>query len=277
MKIKFICPFWGQEHLDAATFVAKVIDHGFDGIEINLPVEGSFTHQFLKAIENVRITNPEFIFIAQAMVTEDILEFTDHRSSLESRLQQLVSFRPGFINAHTGKDHYSFDDNCRIIESCMNISVKSNISILHETHRGRFSFHTATLIPYLEKFPGIALTGDLSHFCVVSENLLQDQQSLLQKIYPHIQHLHARVGQEQSPQVNDPFAPAWRGHLKVFLDWWNEIIRCKIQEGNEMFTVCPEFGPAPYLPDDSAIQQPSAYQWNMNVVMKNFLQEYLLV
>ena len=52
-----------------------------------------------------------------------------------------------FINFHTGKDYYSFDDNCRDIEAAMNFSLKNNIRILHETHRSRFAFHTATLLP----------------------------------------------------------------------------------------------------------------------------------
>ena len=38
-----------------------------------------------------------------------------------------------------------------------NISQKTGIPIFHETHRGRFSFHAATLIPYLRKFPEMEL------------------------------------------------------------------------------------------------------------------------
>ncbi|MBK9730837.1 MAG: sugar phosphate isomerase/epimerase [Chitinophagaceae bacterium] len=275
MKIKYACPFWGQEHLEATAFVAKVIDAEFDGIEINLPAEGSFTNQFLKTIENIRSMNPEFVFIAQAIVSPVNNKVDEYRSSMERRLQQLVSFQPDFINAHTGKDHYSFDDNCRIIETCMNISAKSGISILHETHRGRFSFHATTLIPYLEKFPELKLVGDLSHFCVVSESLLQDQETFLQKIFPHILHLHARIGHEQSPQVSDPFAPEWKGHLKIFLDWWKEIILCNHQQGNETFTICPEFGPTPYMPAISSSEKPIAYQWKINSAMKNYLRENL--
>ncbi|MEP7127668.1 MAG: hypothetical protein ABI729_02320 [Chitinophagales bacterium] len=275
MKIKYVCPFWGQEHLEAAAFVAKVIDHGFDGIEINLPTEGFFSNQFLKSIDNVRKINPAFNFIAQAIVPDVKNDIDDYRSSMEKRLQKLAGYQPDFINAHTGKDYYSFDDNCRIIEACMNISAKSGISILHETHRGRFSFHATTLIPYLERFPELKLVGDLSHFCVVSESLLQDQETYLQKIFPHISHLHARVGHEQSPQVNDPFAKEWESHLKIFLDWWNEIILCNHQQAKEIFTVCPEFGPAPYMPAISSTQNPIAYQWNINVAMKNYLQENL--
>jgi hypothetical protein len=149
------------------------------------------------------------------------------------------------------------------------------VPILHETHRGRFSFHTATLLPYLEKFPELELVGDLSHFCTVSESLLADQQQILELIIPHIRHLHARVGHEQGPQVNNPFAPEWQEHMDVFLSWWKQIIQHRKAEGNDQFSITPEFGPAPYMPAMPFTQEPLSNQWELNCSIKDYLMNQL--
>jgi hypothetical protein len=146
---------------------------------------------------------------------------------------------------------------------------------LHETHRGRFSFHAASLLPYLKKFPEMELVGDFSHFCAVSESMLADQQEILQQIIPHVSHIHARVGFEQGPQVNDPQAPEWQGHLKHFASWWQQIIDSRKLSGHSLFTITPEFGPAPYMPTAPYTQQALSNQWDNNVFMREYLRRLL--
>jgi hypothetical protein len=127
----------------------------------------------------------------------------------------------------------------------------------------------------LNVFPNLKLIADLSHFCVVSESDLSDQQDLLTRIYPNIQHIHARVGFEQSPQVNHPFAPEWKKHLDQYTTWWKEIIALQSQKGAAHLTITPEFGPFPYMPQAPFTQQPLSDQWEVNSLMKTYLQEKL--
>ncbi|MEI7807831.1 MAG: sugar phosphate isomerase/epimerase, partial [Verrucomicrobiota bacterium] len=63
----------------------------------------------------------------------------------------------------------------------------------------------------------------------------------------HCHHLHARVGFEEGPQVSDPRAPEWAGHLAAHEVWWNQIWKIQKQRGVATSTLTPEFGPAPYL------------------------------
>jgi hypothetical protein len=187
-------------------------------------------------------------------------------------LLELAAYQPLFINSHTGKDYYSFDDNCRAIETALNVSSKTSISILHETHRGRFSFHASTLLPYLKKFPEMELVGDFSHFCTVSESMLHDQQAILDQIIPHVSHLHARVGFEQMPQVNNPFAPEWKDHLDRFTGWWSQVLAHQKSAGKKEFTITPEFGPPPYMPVMPFTQAPLSDQWEVNLKMREYLK-----
>ena len=276
MNIKYISTFWGCENQSAKEFLSNVISNGYDGVEINFPDNSEFIDEFTAEIENIRATiNANFIFIAQQVLsnkTESVIEYSNRMSE---RLEFLAKLKPDFINSHTGKDYYDFSDNCKIIEITENISKKYEVPIVHEIHRGRFSFHLKTLHQYLELFPRLSLVADFSHFCVVSESNLEDQKELLKKIYPKIKHLHARIGFEQSPQVNDPFAPEWQSYLDCYLNWWKEIIEYHNKRNCNQIMITPEFGPFPYMPEEPFTKKPHADQWETNLKMKKYLQQNL--
>ena len=99
------------------------------------------------------------------------------------------------------------------------LSKLYNIPIYHETHRGRFSYSLPESIKYLEKSE-IDLTLDISHWMVVHESLLNKQKKLLDKVIQNTNHIHARVGFEEGPQVNDPRAPEWKNTVDRHIDIW---------------------------------------------------------
>ncbi len=273
MEIKWLCPYWGQSPVEATVFTDRVIQAGYGGIEIDLPHDKKFRSALLNELAIIAETHSSFVFVAQQVLPAAHEKVSDYISRMISCLEDIAPMQPDFINAHTGKDYYSFDDNCRVIDAVSNFSQQSGIRVLHETHRGRFSFHLAGLLPYLKLFPEIELTGDFSHFCVVSESLLEDQQELLESITPHIAHLHARIGFSQAPQVNDPFAPEWAATLDTYTSWWERVLGYRKKAGDKQFTITPEFGPVPYMPVLPYTQQPVGDQWEINKKMKDRLSE----
>jgi hypothetical protein len=230
------------------------------------------TNTWMEALAKIREKHPDFTFIVQELTDPGNNTVDEYISLMTQRLKALAALQPFFINAHSGKDYFSFDDNCKVLEAALNIRHKTGVRILHETHRGRFSFHTAALIPYLRKFPELELVGDFSHFCTVSESMLQGQEDLIQQIIPHVAHLHARIGHEQGPQVSDPFAPEWQNHVAKFERWWQQIIQYQKAKGCKHFSITPEFGPAPYMPAVPFTQQPLGDQWAINVKMMHQLR-----
>jgi len=158
-----------------------------------------------------------------------------------------------------------------LIEDAFLITQKTGVPIYHEIHRGRFTFHSAGITAYIEKYPELKLTADLSHWCTVSESFLEDQQDVLSSTFNHSGYIHARVGHTQSPQVNDPFAPEWEDTLSLFVGWWKEIIRRNLENNVEVFPICPEFGPFPYMPLLPITKQAVVDQWATNVKMKDYL------
>jgi len=276
MEIKYICTYWGCEHLSAKEFLSNVLQNGYDGVEINFPDDELFIVEFNAELERIRNTiNPNFIFIAQQVLPNKKETVNEYIARITQRLEFLIQLKPNYINSHTGKDFYDFSDNCKIIEICNQLTRVSGIPIWHEIHRGRFSFHLKTLVSYLDIFPKINLIADFSHFCVVSESDLHDQSDLLSKIYPNIKHIHARIGFEQSPQVNNPFAPEWKTYLEQYLFWWKEIIAIQKNKKSAIFTITPEFGPFPYMPQEPFTKKPLSNQWEINLQMKNYLQQNL--
>ncbi|WP_111683628.1 sugar phosphate isomerase/epimerase [Winogradskyella tangerina] len=269
MQLKFLYPHWGSEHLDFNAFLNVVQTKGFDGIEINIPKHS----QFNKALNKVRNENPDFICVLQQVLGIQTETSANYLQRVKSRLEELVPFEPDFINSHTGRDYFTFEENCQIIEVIENFSARRNIPVFHEIHRGRFTFHSLTTLKYLEKFPELKLVGDLSHWCVVSESMLQNQNEIIQKVTPHIHHLHARVGFEQAPQVNHPFAPEWETYLNRFIAWWKDILN--YHSDKNQYTITPEFGPYPYMPQQPFTKEPLVDQHAINVEMKDYLKTKL--
>ena len=276
MKLKFMCTYWGSENLSAKSFLHRAVSQGYDGVEINFPEDEAFVQEFVSELNNIRNTiAPDFSFIAQQVLSLKDESVSDYTRRMINRLEYLTTLSPDAINSHTGKDYYDWRDNIDIIAKAEQVAISSGIPIWHEIHRGRFSFHLKTLLQYLAIFPQLKLVADLSHFCVVSESDLHDQQDLLTQIYPNIAHIHARVGFEQSPQVNNPFAPEWADHLARYQYWWREIIEHHTEANKSLFTITPECGPFPYMPQAPFTRDPMADQWQLNVQMKQYLQQNL--
>ena len=275
MQTKFSCTYWGSEHLSPSKFITNIAAAGFEGAELFLTPPDTTTDAFLLAIETIRKQNPDFYFITLQLPFPKEDKVAAHVKVMEANFTNLAALNPLFINSHTGRDYFSFDDNCRIIDAAMNFAAKNGVRILHETHRGRFSFHAASLLPYLDKFPQMELVGDFSHFCTVSESMLEGQEDIISRIIPQVSHIHARLGFEQGPQVNDPKAPEWQAHLEKFLYWWQQIITTKKTAGQSLFTISPEFGPIPYMPTAPYTQQPLSNQWDNNVFMMEYLRASL--
>lgn len=272
-RIDYLYPFWGSETETIDEFVCHALNQGFNGIEIHIPEESHFEKTLVDTVENIKKTHPDFIFAAQQVTGIKLQTPEEYLSKVMQRLEQIKHFSPNFINSHTGKDHYTFSENCRIIDAIQTFSLKNNIEVYHEIHRGRFTFHSATTLAYLEKFPELKLVGDLSHWCVVSESMLEAQASIIKEVIPHIHHIHARIGFEQAPQVNNPFAPEWASKLKIFLHWWQQIL--DFHKNKNSMGITPEFGPFPYMPQSPFDQKPLASQKQLNLKMKLYLQEHL--
>ncbi len=170
-----------------------------------------------------------------------------HLDSLRKQIDECLELNPLFINAHSGSDTWSLAEAEDFYAQTLDLERELGVTIAHETHRLRCFGNPWFTRAILEKFPALKLTCDFSHWVCVAERLLGDCGEIIQLAAEHCHHLHARVGFEEGPQVSDPRAPEWAGHLAAHEAWWDMIWKEQAKQGMTTTTLTPEFGPAPYL------------------------------
>ncbi len=269
-ELKILATNWGfQGTLDE--YCAKVKQEGYNGIEIWWPMEKKDQDELFTALKKYSL---EVGFLAAGHESN----FNDNFNSFKKMIEAAVANKiqtPLYVNCHSGKDYFSYDDNKKIVDYTIGLSKSSGIKIYHETHRSRMLFAAPVAKKFLETIPGIRITFDVSHWCNVSESLLQDQPGTLDLAIQHADHIHARIGHPEGPQVNDPRAPEWKAAVEAHFKWWDKIVALKKQKG-EVLTVLTEFGPPDYMPTLPYTRQPLADQWAINVYMMHlFKKRYL--
>lgn len=267
MNIEFFCPLWGSAHLPVREFLVKAKDAGYEGVEFGLSAGSSLKEEYLKISKELSLQ----LIAQQNGATGET--FSAYKADFQANLEYLASFDPLLINSHTGKDHYSFEQNSELIDLARMISRRTGIPILHETHRGRFPFSVAATAKFIDAFPDIRFTADFSHFCTVSESFLEDQMDALRKVIHHSDHLHARVGHPEGPQVSDPRLPEWTMAVNHHLKWWDSMVELHRGKQYKRLTITPEFGPAPYMFSLPGTGEPVIDQWEVNVYMMQLLRK----
>lgn len=266
MEHLFFCTRWGAEHLEWNDFAWRVKAAGYDGVESSLPEDPGKRELMLAALAEHEL---RFIGVHWDTVTPD---FAQHREEMTRRLKELANLQPLFITSHTGKDHFSFEQNIELLSLAEEISLSTGVSILHETHRGKFSFAAHTTRAYLEQLSWLNLTLDISHWYAVAESFLQDQTFALELALSRTRHIHSRVGFTQGPQVSDPRHPEWQEALQHHLTNWDNVVELLGQTQLKNITFTPEFGPFPYMSTETDPKKVFSAQWDINNYMKDLLK-----
>ena len=265
--LRFFATNWGfSGSWDA--FCAKAKKDGYDGIEVWCPQDAQNQSEMVAAVRKHELALGFLIGTSHAGETD----FNKIVANYEQYAKLATSFNPVYINSHTGKDYLTFEQNKRFLDVAATVSEASGIRIMHETHRMRALFAAHIAKQYIEKVPNLRLTLDISHWCNVHESYLDDQPEAVQLALQHTDHIHARVGHPEGPQVNDPRAPEWQTAVQKHLAWWDKIVELKRQKGKSL-TVLTEFGPPTYMPTLPYTQQPVADQWDINVYMMKLFKE----
>ncbi|HMI04477.1 MAG TPA: hypothetical protein VK541_18450, partial [Pedobacter sp.] len=216
MKLEFFCPRWGSEHLDWDTFLHKVKEAGYDGIEYG--IANDVTPNELEPVWE-KAARHSLSIIPQHYGTYDA-DYNKHYDTYAAWLEKMYPFKSLKINSQTGKDFFTFDQNKALITLAESYAVKSGVAICHETHRNKFSFAAHITKQYLLNIPGLKLTLDASHWVNVAESYLTDQQEAMDLAISRTAHIHARVGYPEGPQVPDPRSPEWQEAVQIHLSWW---------------------------------------------------------
>lgn len=246
-------------------FFGKCKDAGYNGAELWYPSEEKARGELFAAATK---HNMQLGFLCGDGSKDPKTNF----DAFAAALQKAVAAKPLYVNCHTAKDFFSADEAKPFFEYSIRLAQGSGVPIYHETHRGRVLYSAPLTRGFVRQYPGLRLTLDASHWCNVHESLLQDQEETMAEVLPRVEHIHARIGHAEGPQVSDPRAPEWAAAFDAHLKWWDAVVERKKKAG-ERLTVLTEAGPADYMPTVPYTRQPLADQWAINVHMLQLLRK----
>lgn len=266
MELLLIRSKWDMPEVPLHIFLERLKEAGFNGAEIH----------FEKAPDNPQETVETFRRLGMhlvAMITSEGKTAEEHISSFQQKLQYVKDLKPVHINCHTGKDYFPLRENLKVFQRALELSRDNGLSVSHETHRGRATYSAPATRDLLNALPDLTLTADFSHWCCVHESLLEDQPEAMQLAIARTAYIHARVGHMEGPQVSDPRAPEWQKEVQTHLGWWERIAEQQRERRASFLAICPEFGPAPYMPALPYTRKPVANLWEITVHMKDLVRK----
>jgi len=267
-KLTIMATSWGFDG-SMDEFCAKVKKEGYDGVELWWPTDNKKAQDEMFAALKKYDLEIGFLCGGSQIDPKEHLEF--YKKMIDAAAKQKIQ-QPLYINNHSGRDHYSFEQYKKFIEHTIALAKETGISIVHETHRSRILFAAHVTKEFIEKIPELRINLDISHWCNVHESLLADQQATVQLALDRTDLIHARIGHPEGPQVNDPRAPEWEKVVKQHFEWWDTVVARKKKNGERMVFLT-EFGPPDYMPTMAYTRQPLADQWTINVHMMNLLRK----
>jgi sugar phosphate isomerase/epimerase len=266
---------WGQpEDLEAAIRLAGV--HGFDGLEANLhhpaftgreptAIRGLLERAGLRLIVEL-VTGGDYVPALEAGPEAQLAE-------LERLLDQARALNPLRITVITGSDAWPEQQQRRFLEGAVALAGAASAPVSFETHRSRSLFNPWAIAELLAQHPGLRLTADLSHWCCVSERLMEPELAPVRAMAGRVDHIHARVGHPQGPSVAHPFAPEAAAALEAHRRCWPLFLRCQQRRAHGAATITPEFGPDGYLPRLPFTAAPVADLLEINVAMARWIRQ----
>ncbi|HOY22043.1 MAG TPA: TIM barrel protein [Cellvibrio sp.] len=269
-QLEFYCTRWGSENIPWEVFINFVKASGYDGIEYGIVSDAS--PAILDHVWN--LASKQGLKMIPHHYDTVTTEFSRHQQQFEAWFELVSAYEAEKINVQSGRDCFDFAANEKLIRFTEGYQKSKGVQVVHETHRQRCLFAAHVAREFLEKIPSLRLTLDISHWVCVAETFLGDQTEAVNLALQRTEHVHARVGYPQGPQISDPRAPEWESALATHLNWWRAVAK-QLVNLNKTLTITPEFGPPPYMPCHPYTGQPCANQWEVNLYMMNLLRHEL--
>ncbi|MFT4568699.1 MAG: hypothetical protein ACI9FN_003668 [Saprospiraceae bacterium] len=242
-------------------FCRAAKEDGYDGIEVWTSKDAAKRRELLELIK-------EFDLRLGLLAGNWGSTFEGHLKDFDMSLKNATDMQPEFINCHSGKDYFNYEQGQTFITLAQSWSEKTSIPIYHETHRGRMLYAAHVASHFINSNPNLRITLDISHWCNVHESLLEDQKSTIASALERVDHIHSRVGFQEAPQIPNHDDPQYEAAVKAHFAWWDRVVEIKKRD-NQKLTMTAEFGPPPYMWTTPYTAKPLAEVWEVNSAMKD--------
>lgn len=261
MQLQLFKTMWGHSGA-LAEAAEQAVAAGFVGLEGNadrLPHD-----ELSSALQSHGLAYIQEIVTAGNYVPRRHDTVEQHIADVARQLRLGQSLQPQQVTIIGGCDAWSLEQSVRFFGESQEIAARMGIVCSFETHRSRSLFNPWVTLSILERLPELRLTCDFSHWVVVLERQLDEDWDAVLEVAKHAQHIHARVGYDQGPQVPHPAAPEYAAALDAHQRYWEAIWTAQRAAGYAITTMTPEFGPDGYLHTLPFTQQAVADLWEVN-------------
>ena len=263
MKLKLFKTLWGHDGT-LTSAIEQAVQADFDGIEGPAPENTADAQRLKRMLDDAGLLSIAEITTAGSYVPQRRASLQDHIDSFSAKLEHSLQLDPLFITCLGGCDAWPEEQSLEFFTRCIELATTAGIAVSFETHRSRSLFNPWITQRIVERLPEILLTVDFSHWCVVCERLMDTELDVIDAIADNVQHIHARVGYDQGPQVPDPRAPEYEYALRAHQNWWQLIWQSQLKRQFRTTTMTPEFGPDGYLHEAPFSREPVADLWQLN-------------
>ena len=154
------------------------------------------------------------------------------------------------INLQPDVRPYRLEDCLPYLEGWHRLAADAGIALHVETHRDRMTTDLFFTLHLLDRFPGMRLTADLSHYLVGREfawPVSEENHALMHRILDQAWAFHGRVASREQVQVQTGF-PQHQGWVDLFMGWWAYGFRSWMRRAgpDATLTFLCELGPTPY-------------------------------
>jgi sugar phosphate isomerase/epimerase len=246
MDLQIFKTLWGHTGgLDRA--ISQCRESEFDGLEGQAPATDTTRTELAMKLAANGLSYIAEICTAGSYVPNRRASVAEHLESLRRRAEDAIECNPLFLTIIAGCDAWPVAQSVDFFGQAVAEMDQLGIIASFETHRSRSFFNPWATREILRQLPGLKLTCDFSHWCVVCERLIDAEPDIIALCAERAHHVHARVGYDQGAQVPHPAAPEFREALETHESWWTQIWRSQFERGALFSTMTPEFGPDGYL------------------------------
>jgi sugar phosphate isomerase/epimerase len=266
MELALYRTLWGINK-PLSDLVESLKDNGFQGVEGRIPETTLDRERLSKTLLENDLNYIGILFTGSGVVPDQSESIKDHIERFERRLDDAQELPCERINVLAGNDRWPMADQCRFFEKLLTIADQKGVACCFETHRATSLYSPWLTLELIEQLPELRFTADISHWVLVCERLLNQPHDDLTPFLDRVDHIQARIGTDQTPQVIHPAAPEVTPWKAYFQSVWASIWARHAANGRAITTMTTEFGVDGYLTHQPFTQMPMADLHEVNAWM----------
>lgn len=268
MQLDIHRTLWGVTD-DWPQVVDELRAAGCVGIEARVPLQATARRQLQQRLRSDDLSYIAILFSGGDVIPDQSEGPQQHLQRLGDMLPKAAELGPELVNILPGNDRWSLSMQVDFFGAALELARQSGLRCVFETHRATSLYSPWVTLELLQQLPELRFTADISHWVLVAERLLdhpQDWQAM-QPFIERVDHIQARAGYPQGPQLPHPAAPEYVNELAFFEAFWQRVWASQQARGFSKTTLTPEFGRDGYLHHLPFTNVPVADLWQLNAWM----------